>query len=248
MSHKLRPDCRVYAVGFLIGRDDVAEIAQQALGPQVIASHHGDPVLAFKWDPHNHDFETLPGKNNQIFVAIHFYPWVVDVDVPPQLANLPAALARAIWPSWQTPQRTTAVYVPASSTEIRIRRLMIRLAILPVFLLLALGPALRVAGKICTSADECHGVYECCVKPLNGLLDLGVWTPGDCRAWHGQVCRVRAAAAAESSPQLERHMLESSGASLRSPSFLAASLHRSLAPSHLRCFDRRLDDSTSPSF
>ncbi|KAJ6612576.1 hypothetical protein B0H10DRAFT_2051788 [Mycena sp. CBHHK59/15] len=91
MTHKLRDDARVFAVGFILDRAEVEVIAKEALPHDFLAVHSNDGVQAFKWRATEHEFEVfdvLP-KRDRLFVALHFYPWVYGYPAPPELEAIP---------------------------------------------------------------------------------------------------------------------------------------------------------------
>ncbi|KAJ7727183.1 hypothetical protein B0H14DRAFT_3001833, partial [Mycena olivaceomarginata] len=91
MTHKLRDDARVFAIGFILDRAELEVIAKEALPHDFLAVHSNDGVQAFKWRATDHEFEVfdiLP-KRDRFFVALHFYPWVYGYPAPPELEVIP---------------------------------------------------------------------------------------------------------------------------------------------------------------
>jgi hypothetical protein len=91
MTHKLRHDARVFAIGFILDRAELEVIAKEALPHDFLAVHSNDGVQAFKWRATDHEFEVfniLP-KRDRFFVALHFYPWVYGYPAPPELEAIP---------------------------------------------------------------------------------------------------------------------------------------------------------------
>ncbi|KAJ7167439.1 hypothetical protein C8R43DRAFT_175283 [Mycena crocata] len=90
MTHRLRNDARIFAVGFVLACTDVAALAQKALSTEFVAEHAGDPVLAFKWHCTDYDIEAIDiPKREAIFVAVHFYPWVYGDKAPREVESIP---------------------------------------------------------------------------------------------------------------------------------------------------------------
>ncbi|KAF7341085.1 hypothetical protein MSAN_02094600 [Mycena sanguinolenta] len=97
MTHKLRSDTTVFAVGFLLNHDEIAELAKRALSDDFLANHGDDVVLAFKWHLRDHACEALvTDRRERFLVAIHFYPWVLGEPAPSELADIPLE-RRELW-------------------------------------------------------------------------------------------------------------------------------------------------------
>ncbi|KAJ7458046.1 hypothetical protein B0H11DRAFT_2319792 [Mycena galericulata] len=121
MSQRLRSGVDLYAVGFIVNKEQMAEIATHAFPSSYLDQHGRDPVLALKWhvdEDHfevlHRDFDKCPDKRikrsqdfchiadvdtidaQRFFFAVHFYPWHVGPRLPSEVADIPPA-RRALW-------------------------------------------------------------------------------------------------------------------------------------------------------
>ncbi|KAJ7445139.1 hypothetical protein B0H11DRAFT_2249565 [Mycena galericulata] len=80
MSQRLRIGVDPYAVGFILNKEQMAEIATRAVPSSYLDQHGRDPVLVLKWHVDEHHFEILDTIDaRRFFFAIHVYPWHVEV-------------------------------------------------------------------------------------------------------------------------------------------------------------------------
>ncbi|KAJ7512935.1 hypothetical protein B0H11DRAFT_1948050 [Mycena galericulata] len=112
MSQRLRIGVDPYAVGFILNKEQMAEIATRAVPSSYLDQHGRDPVLVLKWHVDEHHFEILDTIDaRRFFFAIHFYPWHVGPRPPSEVADIPPA-RRALW------EANYGQYSPGRCTEV----------------------------------------------------------------------------------------------------------------------------------